>query len=53
MIDTTFQFTKEEFKLFHKIDRKLYYVLVIDLLCDPFESMKTFALWIWLERTYR
>lgn len=53
MADTTFQITKEEFKLFHKIDRTLYYVLVIDLLRDPFESMQTLALWIWLERTCR
>ncbi|CAN4084635.1 unnamed protein product [Withania somnifera] len=51
MADTTFQITMEEFKLFHKIDRTLYSVLVIDLERDPFESMQTLALWIWMERT--
>ncbi|KAG5570883.1 hypothetical protein H5410_060649 [Solanum commersonii] len=41
----------EEFKHFHKIDRKLYSLLVINLERNPFESMHTLSLWIWLERT--
>ncbi|XP_055824285.1 uncharacterized protein LOC129892749 [Solanum dulcamara] len=53
MDDTTFQINMEEFKLFHNIDRTLYYILVIDLKRDPFESMHTLALWIWLERICR
>ncbi|XP_015060981.2 uncharacterized protein LOC107007018 [Solanum pennellii] len=51
MDSSTFQITMDEFKHFHKIDRKLYSLLVINLERDPFESMHTLALWIWLERT--
>ncbi|KAK1367540.1 RNA-binding protein Musashi Rbp6 like [Heracleum sosnowskyi] len=40
----------EEFRLFHSIDRRLYSILVADLLRDPVEAMQIMALWLWLER---
>lgn len=42
--------TRDEFHLFHKIDRTLYSLLVLTLHRDPFESMQVVALFIWLER---
>ncbi|KAK4727096.1 hypothetical protein R3W88_032013 [Solanum pinnatisectum] len=51
MDSPTFLITMEEFKHFHKIDRKLYSLLVMNLERNPFESMHTLALWIWLEQT--
>ncbi|KAL6957343.1 hypothetical protein U1Q18_049564, partial [Sarracenia purpurea var. burkii] len=41
----------EEFKLFHKMDRRLYTLLTKDLWRDPLESMRIMALWLWLERS--
>ena len=41
--------SQEEFNAFHKIDRKLYSLLVINLWRDPVESMQVMALWLWLE----
>lgn len=49
MSSSTIFISREEFNLFHSIDRQLYTLLVIDLLRDPVESMQTMALWIWLE----
>ncbi|GAV72800.1 hypothetical protein CFOL_v3_16288 [Cephalotus follicularis] len=43
--------TPEEFNLFHKIDREMYTMLVINLWRDPVESMHIMALWLWLEGT--
>ncbi|MCD7460506.1 hypothetical protein HAX54_043665 [Datura stramonium] len=51
MAATPFQITVEEFRLFHKIDRTVYSLLVMELRRDPMQSMQTLALWIWLERT--
>lgn len=42
--------TQEEFNHFHKIDRELYTILVINLCRDPLECYHIIALWIWLER---
>ncbi|KAL6998806.1 hypothetical protein U1Q18_042525 [Sarracenia purpurea var. burkii] len=41
----------EEFKLFHKMDIRLYTLLTKDLRRDPLESMRIMALWLWLERS--
>lgn len=45
------EITDEMFRNFHTIDRKVYSILVFELGHDPFESVQTIALWIWLERT--
>ncbi|XP_022749969.1 uncharacterized protein LOC111299184 [Durio zibethinus] len=42
--------SQEEFNMFHRIDRELYTLLVINLWRDPVESMQVIALWLWLER---
>nr|GLL27801.1 uncharacterized protein LOC109148137 [Ipomoea trifida] len=44
------EMTDEMFRIFHKIDRNLYSMLVFELGHDPFESVWVIALWIWLER---
>ncbi|KAG8367148.1 hypothetical protein BUALT_Bualt16G0042500 [Buddleja alternifolia] len=44
------QVSLEEFKLFHRIDRKLYVVLVKYLSRDPSECLQIMGLWLWLER---
>ncbi|XP_074335972.1 uncharacterized protein LOC141673138 [Apium graveolens] len=44
------QISQEEFRLFHSIDRRLYFILVADLFRDPIEAMQVMALWLWLER---
>jgi hypothetical protein len=41
--------SKEEFNLFHSIDRKLFSRLVSGLGRDPAESAQVMALWMWLE----
>ncbi|KAJ8568774.1 hypothetical protein K7X08_030996 [Anisodus acutangulus] len=51
MAATPFQISMEEFRRFYKIDRALYSLLVNELQRDPLESMRTLALWIWMERT--
>ncbi|KAJ7955983.1 Rho guanine nucleotide exchange factor [Quillaja saponaria] len=43
--------SREEFNLFHKIDRDLYTILVTNLSRDPVEAMQILALWLWLERS--
>lgn len=40
----------EDFALFHKIDRDLYTLLVLNLDRDAAESMLVVALFLWLER---
>ncbi|KAI4379573.1 hypothetical protein MLD38_005853 [Melastoma candidum] len=42
--------TREEFCLFHSIDRAFYSLLVTNLMRDPVESMVVVALFLWLER---
>ncbi|XP_052204081.1 uncharacterized protein LOC127809359 [Diospyros lotus] len=42
--------TKEQFNLFHAIDRFLYVRLILELARQPAESMHVMALWLWLER---
>ncbi|XVE97895.1 hypothetical protein REPUB_Repub03eG0058300 [Reevesia pubescens] len=42
--------SQDEFNTFHRIDRELYILLVINLWRDPVESMQVMALWLWLER---
>ncbi|KAM7513536.1 hypothetical protein LguiA_003119 [Lonicera macranthoides] len=49
-MSSTIFISRDEFNLFHSIDRKLYALLVTDLTRDPVESMQTMALWLWLER---
>ncbi|KAK1367542.1 RNA-binding protein Musashi Rbp6 like [Heracleum sosnowskyi] len=44
------QISQKEFHRFHSIDRRLYLILVRDLLHDPVEAMQAMALWLWLER---
>ncbi|XVF35133.1 hypothetical protein REPUB_Repub18cG0118600 [Reevesia pubescens] len=39
-----------EFNSFHRIDRELYTLLVINLWREPVESIQVMALWLWLER---
>lgn len=41
----------EKFKEFHKIDRKIYARLVIDLGLDPNQCKKVLGFWNWLEST--
>ncbi|KAK8515458.1 hypothetical protein V6N13_139563 [Hibiscus sabdariffa] len=40
----------QEFNVFHRIDRTLYGLLVMDLWRDPVEALQFVALWLWLER---
>ncbi|RDX75870.1 hypothetical protein CR513_44203, partial [Mucuna pruriens] len=47
---SSFSVTKEEFNLFHKIDRELYKILAVNLYREPVESMQILAMWLWLER---
>ncbi|TKY44448.1 hypothetical protein E2542_SST31619 [Spatholobus suberectus] len=47
---SSFFVTQEEFNLFHRIDRELYRILVINLFREPAESMQVHAMWLWLER---
>ncbi|XP_027368743.1 uncharacterized protein LOC113874729 [Abrus precatorius] len=42
--------SQEEFHQFHRIDRELYKILVINLYREPAESMQVLATWLWLER---
>ncbi|XP_061344311.1 uncharacterized protein LOC133290261 [Gastrolobium bilobum] len=42
--------SREEYFLFHNIDRELYKILVIDLSREPDESLRIVALLLWLER---
>lgn len=51
MDNTNYTVTSDEFKLFHRIDRSLYSVLVTDLFRDPYESVQIVGWWLWLERT--
>lgn len=44
------QISQEEFRMFHSLDRRLYLILVTDLLREPLEAMQVMALWLWLER---
>lgn len=41
--------TREEFHLFHSIDRQVYATLIQNLGRNPGESMRVIALWLWLE----
>lgn len=41
--------SREEFNLFHSIDRKLFTRMVFGLGLDPAESAQIMALWMWLE----
>ncbi|XP_074335973.1 uncharacterized protein LOC141673139 [Apium graveolens] len=43
---TEVEISQEDFHLFHSIDRRLYLILVVDLLRDPVEAMKIMALWL-------
>ncbi|XVF88895.1 hypothetical protein PTKIN_Ptkin19aG0087300 [Pterospermum kingtungense] len=47
---SSFSVSKDDFNLFHRIDRELYSLLVMMLWRDPVESMQVLALWLWLER---
>ncbi|KAE9615153.1 hypothetical protein Lal_00048395 [Lupinus albus] len=47
---STITISYEDFCLFHKMDRKLYWILVINLYRNPTESMQVLAMWLWLER---
>ncbi|OIW16513.1 hypothetical protein TanjilG_32183 [Lupinus angustifolius] len=47
---TIITISHEDFCLFHKMDRKLYWILVINLYRNPTESMQVLAMWLWLER---
>ena len=47
---SSFIVSQEEFILFHRIDRELYKILVINLYRDPSECMQVLAMWLWLER---
>ncbi|KAK1367543.1 RNA-binding protein Musashi Rbp6 like [Heracleum sosnowskyi] len=49
-MQTEVQISQEDFNQFHSIDRRLYLILVADLLRDPVEAMQIMALWLWLER---
>ncbi|KAL6989023.1 hypothetical protein U1Q18_014775 [Sarracenia purpurea var. burkii] len=51
MATSSLNISPEEFKLFHKMDRRLYTLLTKDLWRDPLESMRIMALWLWLERS--
>ncbi|XP_022987466.1 uncharacterized protein LOC111485004 [Cucurbita maxima] len=42
--------SQQEFNLFHKIDRQLYTILVINIGRDPMEALQIMAFWLWLER---
>ncbi|XP_042002851.1 uncharacterized protein LOC121752040 isoform X1 [Salvia splendens] len=42
--------TLDEFKIFHRIDRSLYVILVRDLVRNPLECLYILGLWLWLER---
>ncbi|XWS72264.1 hypothetical protein CRYUN_Cryun02cG0025100 [Craigia yunnanensis] len=50
MVPSSSFVSQEEFNIFHKIDRELYTLLVINLWRDPVESFQVIALWLWLER---
>ncbi|XAR56110.1 hypothetical protein NMG60_11036442 [Bertholletia excelsa] len=41
----------DEFKLFHTIDRRLFYLLVLVLQREPAQSLQVVAFWLWLERS--
>lgn len=43
--------TREEFNMFHSVDRELYARLVQNLGRNPGQSMQVIALWLWLEQT--
>ncbi|RDX84040.1 hypothetical protein CR513_34979, partial [Mucuna pruriens] len=40
---------REEFILFHKIDKELYKILAINLYHEPTESIQILAMLLWLE----
>ncbi|XP_004508244.1 uncharacterized protein [Cicer arietinum] len=42
--------SQEDFLLFHKMDRDLYRILVINLSRDPSESIHMLSMWLWLEK---
>ncbi|XP_073052409.1 uncharacterized protein [Primulina eburnea] len=42
--------TLEESKIFQKIDRQLYTILVRDLWRNPLECLQIMGLWLWFER---
>lgn len=50
MASSTFFVSQQDFNLFHRIDRELYTLLVLNLWRDPIESVQVLALWLWLER---
>lgn len=47
---SSFFVTQGEFNLFHRTDRDLYKILVINLCREPVESMQVHAMWLWLEK---
>ncbi|KAL2338789.1 hypothetical protein Fmac_013235 [Flemingia macrophylla] len=47
---SSFFVSQEEFNLFHRTDRELYRILVMNLSREPTESMQVYAMWLWLER---
>ncbi|KAL8136467.1 hypothetical protein V2J09_002468 [Rumex salicifolius] len=46
------QITKDEFNLFHSIDRRLFSILIFVLGNDANDATRVMALWIWLERVF-
>ncbi|XP_073132472.1 uncharacterized protein [Henckelia pumila] len=40
----------EESRIFQKIDRQLYAILVLDLWRNPLECLQVMGLWLWFER---
>ncbi|XP_057421416.1 uncharacterized protein LOC130715347 [Lotus japonicus] len=45
-----FTVSQEKFILFHKIDRDVYAIMVMNLFRDPQQSMQVLGMWLWLER---
>ncbi|KAE9602492.1 hypothetical protein Lalb_Chr12g0200141 [Lupinus albus] len=42
--------TNEELRMFHNIDRIIYWIMVINLCREPTESMQVLAMLLWLEK---
>ncbi|CAN1287736.1 hypothetical protein LINPERPRIM_LOCUS19699 [Linum perenne] len=42
--------TQEQLNAFHSIGREVFSRMVINLMCDPAESLLIVAAWLWLEQ---
>jgi len=46
----SFTVFRDDFLLFHRMERELYTILVTNLSRDPSDSMRLVAMWLWLEK---